>query len=188
MDKETFRGFLALPLSKETKRYVTQVASSIRHPNDDCKWVLEDNYHITLRFLDEITPSKAKEVMDALREKLTVRDQLSLALGQLHYLPNLRHPRVLACLVRPINDVLKLFWNIENILASFDFRADKHGYIPHVTLARTTRVLDFVLSDYADDRTPLVAKEIVLYQSLQEAHGVKYHKLDSIALEEVHAE
>ena len=66
MDK--VRTFIALPLPDELKQKMARTQSGLRDAGADVKWELPDKFHITLKFLGEVSEDIIDELMLAIEE------------------------------------------------------------------------------------------------------------------------
>ena len=56
------RIFIAIPVPEEIKGQASQIKSELSRLKPDIKWVEYENYHITLKFLGEVTEKQLDEI------------------------------------------------------------------------------------------------------------------------------
>lgn len=95
-------------------------------------------FHITLKFLGEVTPAVAKKVEDALSN---VRySKFNSSFSPVDCFPSRSSPRVVWVGLEPVDVWMGLQREIDAVLSAF-FSNDKQ-FVPHVTLARIKEVTD----------------------------------------------
>lgn len=64
------RAFIAIEIPQNIKQKLIEIEDKFKEIGFDCKFVPEDNFHITLQFLGEISEMEGKILMDILESKL----------------------------------------------------------------------------------------------------------------------
>lgn len=128
------RVFIAIDLPENIKHYL----ASLQKKLPEGKMSLAKDFHLTLKFLGELTPERVERVKQLLQE---VRfEELSAVTTEIGVFPNESHIRVIWIGLEPENDLLNLQQQIELPLAN-EFGKDK-GFKAHLTLARVKFVSD----------------------------------------------
>ena len=106
------------------------------------RWVDENNYHITLRFMGDVDYSLANEIVFQMSQIQYPEFDLSLrGVGSF----GAKKPHSVFAAVQTNEDLYLLHKEIERRMKKLGLRPDKHDYTPHVTLARlkkTTEPID----------------------------------------------
>lgn len=124
------RLFIAIDFN-ELKDYLTNLQSNLDKSLANLKEAL--TFHLTLKFLGEVSDDKAKLIKEKLKEvKFT---PFKLTLNKIGVFPSENYIRVIWISVKPTEEVTKLQENIENALKEFNFKKD-FKFQPHITLAR----------------------------------------------------
>lgn len=133
------RVFIAIDLPQEVKDELASVQKQLSSASSaTAKMSLAKDFHLTLKFLGEITPAKAEVVKSCLG---SVRFRsFSAAVSGLGVFPSENYIRVVWIGVEPKNDVLQLQKRIDGSLEK-EFPKEK-GFKPHLTLARVKFVSD----------------------------------------------
>lgn len=121
------RLFIAIDCNAE-KEYFRRLQRSL--PSEGVRLV--DDFHITLKFLGEVTPRKAGEVKEALRG--VKFSPFSFSLSSVGFFPSGKNPRVAWVGVEPRQDIVGLQKQIGRSLRSL-FESEGR-FEPHITLAR----------------------------------------------------
>ena len=177
------RAFLAIEIPYDLKRYLTEVVKEIAPYVDDTRWVREDGYHITLKFLGDIGNDKVEEingVLPTLKESYT---PFEVSLGGISGLPDQRRPRVIVVTIENGIDIIgEIYHHIEEAIALIGFERERRPYRPHVTIGRRKSqgpIPNRVFLRLADK--PFVADGIVLFKSTLTSRGAIYEPLWKIS-------
>lgn len=129
------RGFLAIELSNEAKDYVYSKQEELLRLGIKGKCTRQDNFHLTVKFLGELTDTEADQV-----DKLTCR----IASGQNAF--NLETAvfgafqkgsrSVLWLGVKHEPELFQLYNRVNEATGRFAKQPEKDGYFPHITLIR----------------------------------------------------
>ena len=144
------------------------------------RWVEADNYHITLRFIGEVSESDADDIHTALSALRFT--PFPLALVGVGHFGKLRKARSLWVGVEPADPVRHLHAKIESAIVRAGFPRDERRFRPHVTLARikgeTGHHLANFLSEHGDFRTPAFSiRSFQLFRSQLTRSGPVYETL-----------
>ncbi len=130
------RLFIAIDFN-ELKETLLKVQNSIDGSLAKLKEV--STFHLTLKFLGELSDDKAKLIKEKLKE--IIFTPFSVTLENIGVFPSENYIRVIWVGVKPKEEVTKLQENIEKALKEFNFKKDSKFH-PHITLARVKYVDD----------------------------------------------
>ncbi len=126
------RCFIAVDLPEKIKEKLRNVKFDERV----VKIILPSDYHITLKFLGDVTESKLERVK---KELARIRlKPFKLKIGKIGFVPNSRFARVIWIGIMPKRKIIKLKEDIDNALV-FLFEREKK-FEPHITLGRIKSV------------------------------------------------
>jgi 2'-5' RNA ligase len=153
---------------------VTQQLASLRGGLSGARWIDEDNYHITLRFIGDIDHTTARD-LDLWRVK---RPPLKISLTELSFFGGDR-PHSLIVKVQPTPELSELQMDHERIMRRIGLPAETRKFTPHVTLARLRGVSAMAVADYLSLRSfPLqqsfIADAFLVYSSRDSVGGGPY--------------
>jgi 2'-5' RNA ligase len=136
------RLFVALDLPWELRERLALLACGL----PGARWVSPENYHLTLRFIGEVTPNQAEEVDIALAGLRARGFSLSLAgIGTFR-----KGGQEVALWVgverNPQLDLLQ--GKVETALQRAGLEPERRRFAPHVTLARLDRVPEAKLAGF----------------------------------------
>ncbi len=133
------RCFVAIDLPEEVKNELRRLQQQIiKSCGSDLRASFTKDFHITLKFLGELTPPKADEV----KKKLSSCrfKKISAALDGIGVFPSESRIRVVWAGVQPEKEILKLQKEVDEALQA-DFKKEK-DFKAHITLARVKYVKD----------------------------------------------
>ena len=133
---ETPRCFLAFDLeNNEILRKLVNVQKLIFKTGANLKIIKQQNLHLTLRFLGNITNDLIEKVSTKM-QKIDF-NPFSIELKGIGVFPNLYSPRVIwVGITEGTKKMNKIFDQIEVQLRQLAFKPDYKGFSPHLTLAR----------------------------------------------------
>lgn len=123
------RLFIGIPIPKELAEILSLIKYNV-HGN--INWVPQKNFHITLKFLGEITEKKVEKIILMLKE--IKFNKFFIENGTYGFFPNKKYVKVFWMGVTPSESVFELHKLIEIRLSKF-FKMEQ-DYIPHITLGR----------------------------------------------------
>jgi 2'-5' RNA ligase len=176
------RLFVALGLPED----VRQELAGLRRGLPDARWVAEDNYHITLRFIGGVTGATAEDVDDALMGVEAPAFTFHLK-GVGHFGP-LQKARMLWAGVEENPMLVHLRNKIESALVRIGLPPEDRKFVPHVTLARikgeTGHHLANILAEHNTYRSAEIeANAFTLYRSHTKHDGAVYEPLADYPLQ-----
>jgi 2'-5' RNA ligase len=184
------RVFIAIQLPEYVRASAARVRGQLSRSGADIKWVEEENYHITLKFLGDVDK---QDIMPLNRQLVLAGAGIrpfKLALSEPGGFPNLKRPRVLFLgLSGQIQQARELGDRIDTGLSIMGFKPDYKRHF-HLTLGRfrSERMQENIhpLLEKLEgiDRRSFRVKEYHLMESRLSRQGPEYIVLDSIKLEE----
>ncbi|MGL4636247.1 MAG: RNA 2',3'-cyclic phosphodiesterase [Beijerinckiaceae bacterium] len=140
------------------------------------RWVEPSDYHITLRFIGDISDRQANDIDDLLSD--VARNPLTITLTGLDSFGGDKPHSVFAT-VEPTRALIELQYEIERIVRGCGHDPDKRRFQPHVTLARLRNTSSLDVADYLSMRgyfpaQRFVSERFVLYSSRASTGGGPY--------------
>ncbi len=131
------RCFVAIDLPEDVKSELRRLQQQIRK-SGDLKASFTKDFHITLKFLGELTPPKAEYVKKKL-SSCSVK-KITASLDDVGVFPSESYVRVVWAGVKPEDEILKLQKEVDAALQA-NFAKEK-GFKAHITLARVKHSCD----------------------------------------------
>jgi 2'-5' RNA ligase len=190
------RSFVSVNLGPPAQEALTAALQLLRPrvPDGVVRWSTPSQWHLTLRFLGDLSPLQVDRLVDNLHKALARQAAFEVALEGLGCFPSLRAPRVLWVGLRPGDgmDVLRqLQGRVEAAVAELGHAPPDHPFSPHVTLGRVgqdvrvgpARKLGALLEGFHPPPLgTLVVDAVHVMQSRLGSHGVEHASLHHFAL------
>lgn len=176
------RLFIALPIPEPVKRQLLE----LQQPIQGVRWQQENQLHLTLKFLGDTEPVRAREVKAGLGD--IELPSFTMRLKGFGYFPKGRHPKVLWAGISKNKELVRLQQAVEERCTELGFEAEDRSFKPHITLARLNGVkkrdvLSFVNQHKQFQIPDVPVDEFVLYESKLDPDGAKHTRLKTFPLE-----
>jgi len=180
------RAFIAVEFSPENKRRIHQIQGQLRRYKADVKWVEENNYHLTLSYLGEISREQAEAVISDINSGLKGISPFEIVLSGLGVFPNKRNPRVIWIgITEGQKELNQIYSFLKDILYKRGFEFSKN-FSPHVTLGRvrSKNNIENLISSFPNINFSFreYISEIVLMESRLLPRGPIYSQVSSFKL------
>jgi len=131
------RAFIGIDFSQEVKNEIAELQGRLRKYAPKGRWKHRDNFHLTLKFLDEITPTQKLQIDDVIQKLCIKRKPFKLGLKGLGTFKGKDSIRVLWLgLSGDVQNLKSIHQEIDNALASLGFPPEKRRFNPHVTIGQ----------------------------------------------------
>lgn len=176
------RCFIALPVSAEVKAEAAKIQSEIvrENPGVAIKWTEPENFHLTLKFLGEISEAEAERVKNILAELAGRHRAFFCGLKRFSGFPNLKQPNVLVVeLEGGEKEGRELRQDLDAALTSAGFVfEDEKPWRPHLTLGRVKDSLGLVgLEKISVAPISWTIDNLEFFKSTLTPTGPKYDKI-----------
>ena len=175
------RCFVAVELEDALRRPLIGLLHRQLPRTRDVRWCTEQQLHVTLKFLGEVSDGQISAVCDAVTAAAEFVEPFSLRLAGLGCFPSERSPRVLWCGVEDDGDGCARWVELADpLFEELGFSRETRRFHPHVTLGRSKNpaggdVLRRVLEEVSAPTTPtMTVDEIVLFESRLAPGGAQY--------------
>jgi len=191
------RLFVALDIEDAVRQKIARFLEGVREFAPQARWVKAESLHVTLKFIGEQPEAKLGEIKQALGGiKSGITTVKFCGYG---FFPTPRSARVFWVGIEADENLAKLAGLVEKSLTPFGIEEDKHGFSPHLTLARGSsgaprrrpedranrnfqRLQAKLAAMPPPDFGTIAAREFFLYQSKLSPGGAQYSKLERFAL------
>ena len=133
------RLFVALNLPKKERDRIHRAARPLRDQEVPVRWVVADNYHLTLKFLGEVRTERLGSIEQVLARVAAGCAPFAANLSGFGAFPTIRRPRVVWLGVEPSPALRCLKQDVEWGLADLGFERETRAFHPHLTLGRVDR-------------------------------------------------
>jgi len=179
------RLFVALPIPDPASQEIADLLTRLRASDWPVRWVGDEKLHVTLKFYGEVAPERLEVIEESVRLAARGAGPMPLRLDALGAFPSLQHARVLWLGLEAPPALELLQDRLERAGEAIGFPPEGRPFRPHVTLGRVReghRISPNAFQDYEVERLPLMAEELVLYESLLSPDGPRYEARLTIPL------
>jgi 2'-5' RNA ligase len=167
------RLFVAIDLPEECKDQL----DGLCHGLPGAKWMRDQQFHVTLRFVGEVDGPMARRLAIALNGVRA--DPFELELQGVGTFPPHRTPRVLWAGVSVSPELTGLYQQVQRVLRRAGLPPEQRKFSPHVTLARLNGVppqqLQGFLSEHVGLRSePIAVTDVQLFSSALGSGGAQH--------------
>ncbi len=129
------RIFIAVNLPQESAQELAQIQD--RWPGLPCRWVKEENLHLTLAFLGNTGKNEVQEIEKAVKTAVKEYKPFSVELEKVCYGPPKKMPPSLVWIKGRSGKLVQLKKELDkNLAQNTGYRPERRRYIPHITLGR----------------------------------------------------
>jgi RNA 2',3'-cyclic 3'-phosphodiesterase len=177
------RAFIAIDLPENIRAALRRKQAVFRSGCPQASWTRPEGIHLTLKFLDEISEAKVKEVSACLRT-LGPLEKFVVAVKGFGFFPDAGRPRVFWVGVEAPPALPRRAERVDEAMQSLGFGRESRAFRPHLTLARFREqraqpALQALLSQQAGDELgSFEASEFFLFESKLSPQGAEYRKVD----------
>jgi 2'-5' RNA ligase len=182
-EAKPLRLFVAAEVSEEAKRVVARAIEPLREAHPKARWVPEENWHVTLKFLGRTWPRLRGWVGEQVSAVAEASVPIQTGLTHLGAFSSSRRARVLwVGLEDPEGAFARLAGDLDRALAR-EFRAETRVFKPHLTVARSDPPLrlDPGSLDAALPVVRFVVNRMVLFRSHLGRPAPRYEALERFA-------
>ena len=165
------RIFTAVEIPEEAKLSIYNAIKNI-NTKAHVKWVIKDNFHITLKFFGEVKSLPSLE--NVLKDACNYFEPFNVSLSGLGAFPSKSRVKVLWIgLGEGENELKNIYKNIEDKIVDLGFKKEKRDYTPHITIGRIKKgILKFPEIEFS--YPPFPATKITLFESILKPSGPIY--------------
>ncbi|MCP4649406.1 MAG: RNA 2',3'-cyclic phosphodiesterase [PVC group bacterium] len=182
---DSIRTFIAITINGQLRQELHRIQTLYKkNLSGKISWVAQENIHLTLKFLDNISQSQATKIKTILTQISQKNKSFIIRPDTLGAFPNLKNPRVLWVGIKSGQKQLQsLNIQIENQLEQIGFPKNEKSFHPHFTLARIKTIESQENNRpsfaQAEVNTTITspANKITLFQSKLTPQGAIYTKL-----------
>lgn len=190
------RLFVGIDIPPEIKEKINDlVFNLVKQIKNPVKWVEKENFHVNLKFLDEVSENNVKEIKQLIKEatvkglESTVNGlQTTVQINDVLVFPNINQPRVIGLKITFTDDLMKLAITLNKNLEKLPYiKKEFKPFRPHLTLGRIkfnlTEAEKGIISDikFKDE---FQAKEICLFESKLNSGGPVYKIIERFVIYE----
>ena len=179
------RSFIAVNIPKEVKQVLSNWVEDLKKDlKTDIKWVIPENFHLTLHFLGYLEEKQLEKIKRILQSNV-FKTEIVLKVKEVDCFPNQNRPRVLffKCEEKENNNLIKLQQIIGQALKHMNMEIDERVWQIHLSFARVKTPIKLLIS--FNKKIPNVefkVKSIDLMKSVLSRKGPEYTILNKYLL------
>lgn len=181
MNENAVRAFIAVEIDPQAKQKISELITRLKKSEADAKWITENQMHLTLKFLGNISQDKIKEISDALSLISNDFKPFAITFSGIGAFPNMNHARVIWLGIdKGAEALMMLNEKIENTLEKYGFKKDGREFSPHLTLARVRSgkniagLATLIKETVFDSGKDTLVNKLTLFQSVLNPKGAVY--------------
>ncbi len=134
--------FIAFKLTPDdnTINVYNSLRKALKYNN--IRWVEPDKFHLTLTYIGSTPEDKISSVVNIIQETCKSRRVINFSLNRIGIFGSRYSPRVIWFGVTSNNKIENIATEIINRLDKAGFNKDRQNFIPHITIARITKIVD----------------------------------------------
>jgi 2'-5' RNA ligase len=182
------RSFISINLPDSVKQEIDSIVDRLRPCGPPARWVPGSNLHLTLKFLDEISPDQVLPVRGAIMMATANSKSFDLRLKSFGVFPNERKARVFWVGIHEGYETLKVLAHaIDREVSTLGFPREDREFSAHVTLARfrepgpADRLIK-AAAQMSYESDPIRVERVELMKSVLSPKGAEYSVLESVRL------
>lgn len=182
------RAFIGVRIDPEMVQRICQVLSQLKGGLKGIRWVRDENFHFTLKFLGPVQEEKISRVAEALARISSAFSPFIVSGRGIGVFPDIRKARVLWVGLKG-GELGRLASEVEKALEPMGFAPESRPFRPHLTVGRWRHFdgrpekLKMEIEPWKDyDFGETRVEEMVFFQSILKPEGAVYSPLKVMAL------
>ena len=136
MKEDKLRLFIAIELPSNIIDGLRNVQEELKDKSNKPSWAKPENIHLTLKFLGDTETGKIESMVNILEGIAGKSFGFEISVKGVGTFPAAGNPRVIWVGIEENKDMLQLYNNIEEGLATLGFEKERRDFKPHLTLGR----------------------------------------------------
>lgn len=134
---KTLRLFFAVPVPANLRKKYAALNRELAKHGGKVKWVEEENFHMTLKFLGGTPPEKVEKIIDAAKKTLQGHTPIHVNMKGLGAFPDTIRPRVYwTGLSKGAEEIARVAKAIDKAMRKLGYKKEKRKFSAHMTLGR----------------------------------------------------
>jgi 2'-5' RNA ligase len=182
------RAFIGVPIAPEVRARISTAIAQLAPEISGIRWVREENFHFTLKFLGLINESQIEPIDNALAQAIHPFRRFTINAKCFGVFPDIKTARVLWVGLEG-SDMPALAKSVESVLEPFGFPGQNRIFRPHLTVGRwrypmgSHQQLEGKLKLWKNfEFGESAVDEVVLFQSVLKPAGAVYRPLKTVPL------
>jgi RNA 2',3'-cyclic 3'-phosphodiesterase len=177
------RAFIGVQIAPEVRARISEAIAQLAPEISGIRWVREDNFHFTLKFLGPIEEPQIEPISNALARAIHLFRRFTIGAKSLGVFPDIKRARVLWVGLEG-SDLPALAKSVESVVEPFGFPREDRIFRAHITLGRwrhpvgAQQELGGKLKRWKNfEFGESAVNEVILFQSVLTRDGAVYRPL-----------
>lgn len=182
---ELLRVFFAIELDESTRTAVSRSQRDLQRATkrDAIRWVREESFHVTLRFIGDVEREQIQTICDCVRDQIARLRPFRLELGGAQPFPSRRRPSFIVLEVGPDEPLEQLAGAVDRGVEAAGLGAEPRPFRPHLTLGRVRgKKKPAVTAGVTALGEGCIVNDAVLFKSDLHPSGAKYTPIQRVPI------
>jgi len=182
------RAFIGVQIAPEVRARISAAITQLTPAISGIRWVREENFHFTLKFLGLIEEPQIEPISNAFAQAILPFRRFTINAKGLGVFPDSKKARVLWVGLEG-NDLTALAKSVESVLEPFGFPRENRIFRPHLTVGRwrhpmgSQQELGSKLKRWKNfEFGAFAVHQVVLFQSVLKSDAAVYRPLKTVSL------
>ncbi|HTY11027.1 MAG TPA: RNA 2',3'-cyclic phosphodiesterase [Bacteroidota bacterium] len=182
------RTFVGIFPPSEIRSAIADIQSTLRPGDPAVRWELQEKFHVTIKFLGDISSEQLHALKSLLHQALQPCRQFEIRLDTVGCFPDSRMPKIVWIgSARDENkEITKCFDAVERACTLAGFSKDDRSFHPHITIGRvkgrTSENLIKKIENTTFEPLQFLCTELLIMKSDLSPSGSAFSQLSSIPL------
>ena len=179
------RAFYAIELNDEVRSAALNIVEKLKGNewSEHVRWTANDNLHLTIRFLGDVTEETLQSMNTSVKDKLASCEPFSIMFKEPRLFPHFKKPRVVAAIVPHNDELLAIAEILESCAVAAGLEPETRQFKGHLTLGRCKKTFPKRTKlESIPFSSKLPVTRITLFQSQLSSEGPTYIKLSEYPL------
>lgn len=160
------RVFIGIEFENNVKEYLNEISFLIKNNVTKGNFTLKDNYHLTIKYIGEVTEKEYEIICDCIDMSCRKFDKFYISLNDLGMFNKGMSNIIWVGINDGKNDLQRLYKSLENELKFEGFIKDNQKYKPHITIAKKVNLsTDKNLINIPYFKDKILVKKVTLFLS-----------------------
>lgn len=135
------RSFIAIRIPTEIQTTILRETANLRQflKKPLIRWVPQENIHLTLKFLGDVSPANLESLAHHLAPELNQLPTFDIRVGGMGAFPNPRRARILWIGMEAPKELAAVAQAVESVASRLGFTRETRPFSPHLTIGRVNQ-------------------------------------------------
>jgi RNA 2',3'-cyclic 3'-phosphodiesterase len=135
------RTFIGIFPPAELQHEMGEIQSAFKNNPSPVRWEVERKFHITMKFLGDMEPSKISDLHKILSANLKPVKPFNIRIVNIGFFPSVRLPQIIWIGTENSSHLIQCFQTIEDVCQSLGYQKEPRDFHPHITIGRAKGLL-----------------------------------------------